>query len=139
MNVQKPFQQRPPFVCLCKLAMTLSCSNIVSLLLLLSCCSLSTSVYSRNLGNNQNLIGWMGEAHSVADAKEKDQVQKTRGQERSEEAPLHESIISRKFIMDRRKRPKPSHHASTIVELEDGRLLASWFAGKFEGKVSLTS
>ena len=36
--------------------------------------------------------------------------------------------------MDRKHRPKPSHHASTIVEVEGGSFVAAWFAGRFEGK-----
>lgn len=83
------------------------------------------SVVSTRPGEKQHekLIGYLGEVHSVENATKKPDA-----------APLHESIQTRQFIMDRRHRPKPSHHASTIVEVEGGALVAAWFAGRFEGK-----
>ena len=85
---------------------------------------------ARGARADKNLIGWQGESHTVDSGTTSDD----KGHEQ-QGTDLHESIVQRKFVMpDRRKRPKPSHHASTIVELEGGALLSAWFAGKFEGK-----
>ena len=76
-----------------------------------------------------DLIGWQGETH----------VSQENLDPTSQEG-LH-SIDSSKFnalksqtlIMGTR-RPKPSHHASTIAEVSEGVFIASWFGGAFEGK-----
>ena len=43
------------------------------------------------------------------------------------------ALVSQTLIMGAR-RPKPSHHASTIAEVAPGTMLAAWFGGAFEGK-----
>ena len=93
---------------------------------------LATSSTLALAGRDARLIGWQGETHNtVGDDGEAQMIQ---AQAQADEADLHESIVARKFLMDRRRRPKPSHHASTIVEAGNGKLVAAWFAGKFEGK-----
>eukprot|EP00740_Mantoniella_antarctica_P008279 CAMPEP_0181354174 /NCGR_PEP_ID=MMETSP1106-20121128/3221_1 /TAXON_ID=81844 /ORGANISM="Mantoniella antarctica, Strain SL-175" /LENGTH=393 /DNA_ID=CAMNT_0023466821 /DNA_START=479 /DNA_END=1660 /DNA_ORIENTATION=+ len=77
-----------------------------------------------------DLIGYQGETHV--------------SQEESTNAESHEgsmsidpnrftALRSQTLIMGS-KRPKPSHHASTIAEVSEGVFLASWFGGAFEGK-----
>mmetsp|Transcript_335 Transcript_335/g.906 ORF Transcript_335/g.906 Transcript_335/m.906 type:complete len:431 (-) Transcript_335:1455-2747(-) len=110
-------------------------SLLVVLLLVASDVARAARATHKNNKSDLNLIGWQGESHKVTTSEEEAKAGVPTGVHHGEEIDLHESIVARKFVMpDRRKRPKPSHHASTIVEVEGGALLAAWFAGKFEGK-----
>ena len=40
--------------------------------------------------------------------------------------------ITKEFIFEE-DRPFDSAHASTLIQLEDGSILAAWFAGSWEG------
>ena len=44
----------------------------------------------------------------------------------------HEAVVENRLIISPSE-AAPANHASTIVELEDGGLLAAWFAGEKEG------
>uniref|UniRef100_A0A061SIA7 Alpha-rhamnosidase-like protein n=1 Tax=Tetraselmis sp. GSL018 TaxID=582737 RepID=A0A061SIA7_9CHLO len=82
---------------------------------------------------DKDLPGWQGEVHHVnpsAYRKNSPVVNiPTIAAQRKHPALLHEALI-----MSKSPRPKPSHHASTVVELSDGEFMAAWFGGAFEGK-----
>ena len=73
---------------------------------------------ARGARADKNLIGWQGESHTVDPGTTPDD----KGHEQ-QGTDLHESIVQRKFVMpDRRKRPKPSHHASSSRAVPSFRL-----------------
>ena len=86
----------------------------------------------RPLENREHLLpGWTGESHQVAAPAGTEHYQSNHKLMRS--GTYREAVVQEQMIM-RGHRPKPSHHASTIVELAPGHFLAAWFGGKYEGK-----
>ena len=77
--------------------------------------------------SDADLIGWHGETHHVSSASSKDAAA-------AADPPPPAAILSFDFVMNSKRKPKPSHHASTIVEGRPGELVVAWFAGRFEGK-----
>lgn len=81
---------------------------------------------------DRDLIGWQGEVHhvdpsAVPKKSPVHNIQTVAGKQN------HPALKFEALVMAD-KRPRPSHHASTIVELSPGSFMASWFGGTFEGK-----
>ncbi|XRB04095.1 sialidase [Pycnococcus provasolii] len=102
----------------------------------------------------KDLIGWQGETHTVSDdvedtnaAAEAEELMKLRSSLAGKIGPQaggspatrhdvthHDAVVTTSFVVG--PKPKhPSHHASTIVELDSPKhLLVAWFSGAFEGR-----
>eukprot|EP00232_Nephroselmis_pyriformis_P010033 CAMPEP_0182902412 /NCGR_PEP_ID=MMETSP0034_2-20130328/30435_1 /TAXON_ID=156128 /ORGANISM="Nephroselmis pyriformis, Strain CCMP717" /LENGTH=395 /DNA_ID=CAMNT_0025037057 /DNA_START=351 /DNA_END=1534 /DNA_ORIENTATION=- len=95
--------------------------------------ALAAALFLGQASADSRLIGWKGETHQVPEGAdgEGDDVGDPDGHPSSSHSTG--AILRSQFIMGG-KRPAPSHHASTVVELVPGHLLASWFGGAFEGK-----
>ena len=76
-----------------------------------------------------DLIGWQGETHV---SQENPDPTSKEGLNSIDPSKFN-ALKSQTLIMGS-KRPKPSHHASTIAEVSEGVFMASWFGGAFEGK-----
>ena len=133
-------------VCSSMFASVKTIKTVLSLFLAIALSERSSSSSSSSVraayDNNDRagaFIGWHGEItrpealERLQGEHQEEEQRQRRHANTTNTSRRHQSFVREQLVMQHRK-PKPSHHASTIAETTTGSFLIAWFAGQFESK-----